>query len=486
MEMTGLQCSSCGGRPLLCSGCAKLKCCQCICANTALRGRLHEIAVALGKVRKLRVYVAAAPGMGHHGTTINLMLRLIELGFRGKVQLIYEDRSDCGPQASKQVEKLLRLLPELEPRTGFFSTEPLAGIKLDSGVEVSPIAMSRFLKTSPKPYPLGFTGGFDSDTVKIDLRAELKVGALIQLQPAGWTQGKRLFADGGVPLSLEDGLKERAFVFPNTGDPAFGSTAKLQAARALCVYAGEGTIDLWPVYGIEPQNSRLQVPTLETITADGILSLFLEAAHRLSESRRQSTGRSRGIAIVVLSENQDGVKAKLGLGLAARNDARMRITELGSDFDARVREADSINLVMLSGVPVRVFSRLLELATLPPAFEGMGTLGLARSIGKPFLHFENTVTYNVTLAKFGAAQAKEIWEAVSAVGQLFMCPIDKWGQLPQGYRSTLEKFVQFITDATDPGSKTYQLFKRASDELRVNDGLVWVLETLIEKGRLPR
>jgi len=394
---------------------------------------------------KLRYFVYRSSGFGNQANTVNLLKRMISLGFDNEVELIY----DATP-GSEVIDKLAVLLPGLDPSdpkpynigtvkiTFFPYTEKASGSTVTRSVAG--------LKGNA---PICINGGAEITSITDqNLANTLLVDFYIQLQPYMWEIVNT--ADNPESLVLQKGatktidlLKQetlqgqafayRAFGMPTPEEPDWAKLLEIpdinadviNRAKALSDAVAAGKVMSFPMYGLYDKPFARK-PVLGDASD---MAFELIAASAIA----QKSGKpfNRPIVVSLLNGLQDSTWETLsdyfplnGEELpdveTAEFDQDEKITYFVKRWCAKqglIQPSDKgggniyieptikpaalttllgklgptdVVVIGLPYTPQDLFNYLYQIAILPSVFEGQGTANLALNLQKPFFKLAKT------------------------------------------------------------------------------------------------
>ncbi|WP_434043066.1 MULTISPECIES: hypothetical protein [Sorangium] len=262
-------------------------------ATTTDSEALAEAMEVLKEQDTLRIFIPRAPGNGHQGASVQLMKRLVHLGFSGEFDVVYDDsnESDDDPtqeKVGKDDKKYGLNRPKLESLLPGFKANGAPIQRLETGgLKVNVMGLKTFqAQSDPKPAKYGLTGAVDNHEKPKDILNELKVSSFVQLQPMDWNSesGRRGVtyrdSEGKEQFHEVEALAGLGYIYDATppADPKAmieeeltktGTDAKARGVLAFLEQTRKGPDDdprthTMVVYGLgtgEAQNSK--APTFE-------------------------------------------------------------------------------------------------------------------------------------------------------------------------------------------------------------------------------
>lgn len=389
--------------------------------------------------KPLRYFVYRSSGYGNQANTINLLKRMISLGFSNDIELIYD-----ASKGSDVINKLAVLLPGLNPK----NPQPY---RLN-GVEVTFYPYQETAKSGgenrsvaglKEQLPLCINGGAEVTSItNQNLANTLQVDYYLQLQPYMWEVVNTtdnplsliLAKDAAKPLNLaeQDSLQGkdfsyRAFAMPTPPMPDWAQlqkipgidTAVIKRAQALVELVRKKQAQLMPVYGL--YDSALERKPV----IGGAAAIPFELATAVALAQKSGKPFIQPVVIALLNPLQsttfDELKSYipvangkppegdptemdqeekiayytqrwcLSKGLTQPNDKLPGQIYVNPDITGDALNAlvgqlatKGVIVINLPGLPQDLFNYLYEIAVLPSVFEGQGTANLALNLGKPF------------------------------------------------------------------------------------------------------
>ena len=361
----------------------------------------------------IRVYVTATSGFGHMANTVNIMKRLIVLGFNQNMQVIYDD----APTVPTTIQKLAILIPGLNP----INPQPI----VFNGINVSFITTAAFAVAPQPVVDFGITGGYDSNQVNLASITNTRV--FLKLQPYQWRQENTLFlrnvTEGSTVrtnLADVDVLGGRQYAKKNYYLPIpamtaadyveFTASAPTKVAPYQAIIAACGGDDpaanMMPVYGIGDSGNDHTVEALYGIKPESILFNLIASIAYTQEFSDVDKLKKGAIIVVIATVSEDPCYINLNQALtgtvgaapllnayATGADLATNVDVISFDdhnFDVLLQGVQEnpfkILVVKMNGLPATPFNYLYNQSTLPSMFEGKGTASLALNIPIPFYY----------------------------------------------------------------------------------------------------
>jgi hypothetical protein len=358
----------------------------------------QEISDYLGTQTYLRVYIPASLSRGHQATTCLIIRRLIALGYGGAFEVIYENAN--GNAGTIQI-----LLPELNLgvtgeaiNPGNYQSAALGNCVFTfTTVAAGPLA---------PPRQFGISGGVDNSNT--DPRPICNVSYFLMLQPFQWNAANYLYVNNPAtptapnPIDLGNQALLGRLRFLGTTcywtdttaypwDTASAWIPQMPAEtqpvvtdiQAFCCADG-ATKRLLPVYGLAQGEGGMlsNWPTVRQITA--LTNLVLAVLNG-----QASAPLNQGTVILTLDSYASNWAESLKERLPANYQARLRFWAMGDPWvntSITSLAANQILIVNLPRIlPVPLFNYFYLKSSLPPVFEGKGTMPIMLNSGRPYL-----------------------------------------------------------------------------------------------------
>ncbi len=393
---------------------------------------------------KLRYFVYRSSGFGNQANTVNLMKRMIALGFTNDIELIYDTTN-----GKEVIDKLAVLLPGLNPD----NPQPydLNGVTVtffrykesNSGKKVN-----RSVTGLVGQVPLCINGGAEMDSITdTNIASVLLSDYYLQLQPYMWEIVNTsdnpvsliLAKDTStvVDLAAQESLQRRVFSTRAFGMPAPAvpnweqllsiprvNVASINRARALVNAVNKDQVLSFPVYGLydgtmirkpvngdacdmafeliaasalaqnsgKPFNKPIVVGLLNsllTTTFERLKNYFPKNGEEVKAEDFQEMDQDERIAYFIRHWcvanrllQPDTVHNQPGNIYICPGITDSDLTALLTRLSTEGK--GGVVVVNLPGLPQDLFNYLYQIASLPSVFEGQGTANLALNLGKPF------------------------------------------------------------------------------------------------------
>lgn len=363
-------------------------------AGVAALGNLAAIQTYLGNQAEIRVYVPASLSRGHQTTTCLILRRLIAWGYAGAFEVIYENQN--GNAGTLQI-----LLPELNLQVAGQNIAPEDYSSAALGNCVFTFDVKNAAAPPATQCEFGISGGVDNPN--LDPKPFCNVRYFLMLQPFQWNAANYLYAQTTtVDLgnqALLSGLQFLGTTCYNVDLNAYAwasvspEIARINDPQAQLAVAGIHTVCcvpapaqlLMPVYGLA-RGAGLTVlsnwPALNQITALANLVLAVlegQAAAPLD----------KGTVLMTLDVFGPNWTADLLELLPQNYHARLSFWNPGTAWqDTMITGllADHILIANFPGIlPSPLFNYFYLNCSLPPIFEGKGTMPLMLNSGRPYL-----------------------------------------------------------------------------------------------------
>lgn len=417
--------------------------------------------------QKLRYFVYRSSGFGNQANTVNLIKRMIALGFTQSAELIYD-----ATNGREVIDKLAVLLPGLDPA----NPQPyvLNGVTLTFFPYTEKNGsgkVNRSVTGLSGQVPLCINGGAELDSItEMNLAKVLLSDYYLQLQPYMWeivnTSDNPLSlilaqnASVIVDLAKQDALQKKVFSTRAFGMPAPAAPnwdqllsipkvnkASINRARAVVDSAADAKILSFPVYGLydapmirKPVNGDACDMAFELVAANalaqksgapfnkpivvGLLNTLLTTTFqrlkdyfpRLDEdvSDEDTSDLDQDERITYNIRHWCVKNALRQTSTDGKKTGNIYIYETISQSDLtglldrlNAEGNGGVVVVNLPGLPQDLFNYLYQIAQLPSVFEGQGTANLALNLGKPFFKLAkvNVNPYPSTLGNPSADEA---------------------------------------------------------------------------------
>jgi hypothetical protein len=401
---------------------------------------LDNFGAILRSYPEIRIYVEAASGLGHQGSTIHVMTRLIQtFAYTRRIRIVYQPGTI--KETGLTVEKLALLIP------GFNPLHPENDIDV-LGATVSALPWDRRDELGMAAF--GFTGGANEE---LNLATELRSVFFLRLQPYFWAgpqQIERFEVADVVDLDDLFGVTfyRRAYYYePPEVNPeqwtwyeTHGTDEqRLHATLAHTLVDNIGGIHLCPVYGVRERTETGQYPdetlaqiaisiqaakrapggyggpaiivsldddindqsyiALARILAGGLSTNEVNFEQRMLQTRLAlqdpafSGNREESQEFITSVEGllrnanlRAGFLANSGLANGVSILRNVDANALLVRLQALRQEPNQVVIFQLGKVPTIIYQKIFSIATLPSFFEGQGTANVALSLGLPYLH----------------------------------------------------------------------------------------------------
>ncbi|RPE05734.1 hypothetical protein EGT74_25560 [Chitinophaga lutea] len=431
----------------------------------------------------IRLFVPAVSGVGHQATSVNMLYRLISLGFQQTVQVIYDDSDD------NTGNKLKRLIPGFNPATN-------APVVINNATLT--FYTLEFFETNPNNFPelgFGFTGGYDNDSV--NLADKVNVTFFLKLQPFEWSkqnavQRKSSLRNTWPVLEQQQALgnityRKRGYFLPapqlthqDLIDLNSTFPGKQQPYQdVLAVTTGHNAnVNLLPVYGIG-DNADFPgfVEADPSIRPESVLlNLICAVADRQQTSNVQRLRRSAIILVAAtispgpyqnlasfLSGNADNMAALNGYINGNQIPQRVSVLAytaptLQQAINALPNANNHILVINMGGLTIATFNYLYSCSTLPCVFEGKGTANLVMNLNMPYLNVIKSTTTYPTLPLHAQQSPMSVLATRRAKCMNTAAGLLNTALAGQAVVNSVTEVSQQIEDSYDNTTQMYQYF----------------------------
>lgn len=382
-----------------------------------------ELAAHLNTLPKIRVLSKDAGGNGHQAANVTLIKKLREIGYQGKIELLYE------PSTKQRMEFLL---------PPFRADGPGCQTIRELDVDVCPFNERK----SPDEYVrLAISAAADG----LSQAAQLNVDYHVIVHPPNW--GISRLAQRGVVENMYIADARSEFPFQRVVNPVKDPVAFIRAQMQ------------------HSQNLRAKVPGLEALfhtLAKGDTELL--TAYGLSFEGEKPLASILQALEVARAKSPQSFLPKTAIALTSKlnvREWRQVFTHLKQlNFDSRKlhlidsKDADAgqklaavaageIAILQIGAVTQDVWNYLIESSTLPPTVAGANGLDYASQLGKPFAITNEAAIYKMydmpeDLQEFLVVLQKEM-----SAGEV-------------------DALADFFVDSKNPQSKTFKMFHEYS------------------------
>lgn len=410
-----------------------------------------EIAEFLRTIPAIRVKVEMAPGNGHQTANLRLVQRLRELGYQGRVQMIYDD--GVAP-------KFRTLIP------GFNEAEKgLQRVTVPKLGELELVAQSQAAAVvKAEKFPITFSGARDAP-VHAGPQAMFNTDHYVQLQPWRWTAkpGNRqlrptreihLMGDQAIPLDNLWQLGAAVESEPVTNWASFieremaaaPAPVREKAAGLQTLVSARERADWLPAYSIDFTNHPDQI--MEEVMG-GLKKAIAENPATFNKP----------ILVPVLTEfKTPEQRAALETAMQAMGigSVDVRAGELG----ARLASAKpgEVLLVQVGQLPPPVFEAMFKEATLPALLEGKNLTQTMANAGKPFLNILGDID-DIKPELFGAGASEEARSLINQAYGAFSMRQFRMKMFEEGNRNAIARFFAGAKNADGPVQSFFRTMK---------------------------
>lgn len=402
------------------------------------------VATFLSAQTKIRVYIPGSLGTGHQTTTCNIIRRIISKGFTGTTktfEVVY------APEQGN-VSAIKILLPELNisyTNSGSVYTisagSGTGGTYSNAGLGNCPFLFIAAGTTIADQVDFGISGGVDTTTVDPRGATITNTKYFLMLQPFQWNAANYFFGVTQVDLgdvSLLDKLEflgttcyyvdytiyslwtsVSAYVAQIT-DPSGQSVTYGQAVTDIQTqcYASAG-VNVLPVYGLTRGGTSSVLSNWPSVTQISALANIV-----LAVLRGQATSpMNKGTVIMTLdgyqvTETDSSTKAWTGTWIDNLKALLPKIYQDRLTFWPQ-NSADAWNVSKITGLgtdrilivnlpkllPMPIFNYFYLNSSMPPIFEGKGTMPIMLNSGKPYLQLSKQNDGLDTVASLNSSAA---------------------------------------------------------------------------------
>ena len=375
-----------------------------------------QITTYLGTQQHIRVYIPASLSRGHQTTTCLIIRRLIEIGYTNAFEVIYVDNNN-------NADTIKTLLPELN-----ITLDPANQQQIQAGNYQSAAlgnCVFTFTDTTAGPpantCQLGISGGVD-DT-QTNPKPICNVDYFLMLQPFQWNAANNMYVTRAntpatpnpIDLSKEKLLDDLKFTGCTcysmdttaiTWVVAAPEVAKMPAAAQPAINGiqnnciGYVNYHLLPVYGLAQQANPA--------TSQGVLSNWPNLTQMSAFANlvlgvltgQAASPLNRATVIMTMDRFSPTWNADLLEQLPEPYHARIKffpdttaaVPAAWNDTMITTLNANEILIVNFPGIPSPLFNYFYLNSSLPPIFEGKGTMPVMLNSGRPYLQLSKQAT----------------------------------------------------------------------------------------------
>lgn len=414
----------------------------------------NEIQHLLEEIPAIRVHMVSAPGNGHQSANLRMIQRLRELGFKNRIQLIYQ------AGASEQLEYLLPGFSPKQKSSQNLNTKELGAIEL--------IAEENAKSALEEKMKLTLSAALDGADKSYEFhRHKMNTDYYVQLQPRLWTENA---AKRGIFVTGHDKmhpLQHLSNLGPLTVS-ARSETLDEQIARIKKV--PEKGAALSELLKIKPKIDWMPAYSIDfTENPEGLMQKILQSLRKAAEQPKFD----KPIIIPILTEFE---KEEIQIFASAMEKINIAYHQLKEpELLSKIAQAKpgEIILVQVGRLPSEAFDMVISHATLPILLEGKNLTQAALERGLPFLNVTGSlVDIEAELKKKSADKMAKshIRKAFASIDEI----------KPNGSSQKTEKdLASFFTEAkegsvkdffqtlrTDPNSLEKDLIARSLLELK--------------------
>lgn len=366
-----------------------------------------------------------SPGTGHQAMTLDMIHRVLHLGYEGRIQVVYDDHILYGFGDNRY--KLATLFEKFNPEGSGLQ-------RLSETLEL--ISLSEFQTRSQQQVDMAIApahdgGGYLFGQQTGALPSVLKASLVLTINPSNWIYPAMVTVQRGFkvyekPLPQLDSFQilqevpsesaalNSAKVWDRQNRKVLGGASEEFLRNILKVTGGtHASWDLAPIYGLG------FMKTSSKLSGEAVLVNYVRALARAMKVSPKNFKRS-GVILPIfndLSPSQlESIKSEL-------NDPSLNLQMLTGKDQVPLHQVlldetleSSILLLNVGPVPRPIFSYLMTRATLPILAEGKGTLSLLQTAGKVYIdtrrELETTEKVDVSnhLESILEEQSRLLWE----------------------------------------------------------------------------
>jgi len=400
---------------------------------------LEALKTYISSQEVVRVRWSNAPGYGHQTSTVEMMKRLRELGFKGKFQIIYS-RLNPG-KVGFDPEKTKILLPH-------FNIEDSSGFQVfPDGTELIEVKTlnEKIAEGQMKRVLIGVTGGEDIPHNFLHTEFYLKA------QPFAWPKPEILEGTGFRPQKyrLSDDVSQMIIrqSIPEPEDVGefldkelkVSPELKAKAKGLKTLYSKTDEFEILPIYDSRKNEGRIAKMAIASMNA---------------QSTKRANPLAKPVVIPILGRLPSNFE------LEHENIIIAKVTD-----DLKVHLADlkpgQVLILEVGPLPREVFHYVLTHSSLPPLIEGKNAINLMVNAGKPFLPFDDITALPDKVVH------TELRKCCPRAYSLMMKAKSTFD--PNVWRYQIPDLTDFIAEAGSPKSKIVSGFEKVSKTLTGQD-----------------
>lgn len=325
----------------------------------------------LARFPKIRIFIDAAPGNGHQAAAILLLKRVRQMGYVGKIEMIYDEKSVGS--------KLEFLLPPFQA---------------DHGVQFLPqfnVTVSDWQDRPRDPVDLALTAGCEFPPRPEDIF----VKHLVNIHPSHWRNTPSILSNGDLriqfpkidpsyPLTVATPHPDRLSEFV---EKEMGASPLLEAKSAglihLLQHLKQGSVDLLSAYGVGV-GAPSKIHALTRALLEAKTRFPNEFGKPVVVGLLSNVNAQEWAQIMKSFEPNDqtrspDLRARVAVLNIAAPDIKERLAHLSPD---------QITYVNIGSVSQDLWYYLMEQSTLPPTAAGANGVSFLLQKGKPFINTE--------------------------------------------------------------------------------------------------
>ncbi|MBN8537285.1 MAG: hypothetical protein J0M15_09540 [Deltaproteobacteria bacterium] len=348
----------------------------------------------LNQLPLLRLFMTNSPGTGHQAMTLDMIHRVLHLGYKGRMQVVYDDHILYGFGDNRI--KLATLFEEFNPEGSGLQ-------RLSETLEL--ISLSEFQKRHQQQVDMAIApahdgGGYLFGQQTGALPAVLKASLVLTINPSNWIYPAMVTVQRGFkvyekPLPQLDSFQilqevpsesaalNSAKARDRQNRQILGGSSEEFLRNILKVTGGtHASWDLAPIYGL----GFMKTPT--KLSGESVLVNYVRALARAMKVSPKNFKKS-GVILPIFNDLSPSQLASIKSGL---NDPSVNLQLLTGIDQVPLQQVlldetleSSILLLNVGPVPRPIFSYLMTKATLPILAEGKGTLSLLQAEGKVYI-----------------------------------------------------------------------------------------------------
>lgn len=338
----------------------------------------------------IRIGVMPAPGNGHQSASAAILRRLQQLGFSGRIEVIYDQK-----ERTRASMKLV--FPDFDTEKGDDFTTQDGKIRF--------ISYYSFKSKEQPTVDLALIGGADQKYSPQDLKAE----SLIIVQPFRWYDAPEFKLIHSKTTHVRDkfidfGLEFVSANWESNREEIIASMKKNGLKEKWLglnkIISLQNRIGITPIYGFGAETA---FPILRYAT---VLAHMLKTQQSTTPFRRPVLLLFNKIDTEALQEVFNSTQSFQNLFSLPEKIPVISVT----DFDrlnAELEKDTQLPLIVNVGpVSSLAFEAIYKMAFYPPVVEGQNSIHLMSTFGKPFFPSHDEEVYSFTAEQIEAADIK--------------------------------------------------------------------------------